>query len=145
MDKSKGVCIGKGARKKNGQTKKAILKWNAVIDAGLIEALVEGRRLGLKENYIWDDKIWTMVQKVAQEKAFIQVERYHIDNIYRSLRKEYIAFNLVKSKGEFGWDLSKKTVTASNEAWKILLEDLKNFEEFSRFRYEEPKWSFELL
>ncbi|KAF6141201.1 hypothetical protein GIB67_018291 [Kingdonia uniflora] len=133
---SKGVCIGKGARKKNRRTKKAILKWNAAMDAGLIEVLVERRRLGLKENNIWDDKVWTMVQKAVQEKTFIQVERSHIDNRYRSLRKEYIAIDLVKSKSGFGWDSSKKTVTASDE---------KNFDEFSRFRYEGPKWSFESL
>ncbi|KAF6142612.1 hypothetical protein GIB67_015098 [Kingdonia uniflora] len=65
------------ARKKNGGTKKEILKWNAAMDAGLIEALIEGHRLGLKENNIWDDK--------------------------------------------------------------------KNFDEFSRFHYEGPKWSFESL
>ncbi|KAF6151111.1 hypothetical protein GIB67_002363 [Kingdonia uniflora] len=94
------------------------------MDAGLIEALVEGSRLGLKENNIWDDKVWTMVQKAVQEKAFIQVERSHIDNRYRSLRKKYIAFDLVKSKSGFGWDPSKKTVTTSDEAWKIFLEDL---------------------
>ncbi|KAF6150488.1 hypothetical protein GIB67_030289 [Kingdonia uniflora] len=137
---SKGVSIGKGTQKKNGGSKKEILKWNAAMDVGLIEALVEGRRLGLKENNIWDDKVWTMVQNVVQEKAFIQVERSHIDNIYRSLRKEYIAFDLVKSKSGFGWDQSKKTVTTSDEAWKILLED-----PCSRFRYEGPKWSFESL
>ncbi|KAF6154247.1 hypothetical protein GIB67_036465 [Kingdonia uniflora] len=129
-DMSKEVCTSKGAHKKNGVSKKAILKWNATIDASLIKALVEGGRLGLKENNIWDDMVWTIVQKDVQEKVFIQVERSHIDKRYRSLRKEYIAFDLVKSKSGFGWDPSKKT---------------KNFEEFSRFRYEGPKWSFESL
>ncbi|KAF6135000.1 hypothetical protein GIB67_014049 [Kingdonia uniflora] len=133
IDMSKEVCRGKGAQKKNRGTKKAILKWNAAMDTGLIEALVEGRRLGLKENNIWEDKVWTMVQKVVQEKAFIQVERSHIDNRYRSLRKEYIAFDLVKLNNEIGWDPSKKTVTTSDKAWKILLEDPKNFDEFNRF------------
>ncbi|KAF6168418.1 hypothetical protein GIB67_004970 [Kingdonia uniflora] len=64
------------------------------MDTDLVEALVEGYRFGFKENNIWDDKIWTMVQKVVQEKAFIQVERSHIDNRYLSLRKRYIVFDV---------------------------------------------------
>ncbi|KAF6149378.1 hypothetical protein GIB67_016916 [Kingdonia uniflora] len=49
--------MGNGARKKNVGAKKVIWKWNAAMDAGLIEVLVEGRRLGLKENNIWDEKV----------------------------------------------------------------------------------------
>ncbi|KAF6159533.1 hypothetical protein GIB67_032304 [Kingdonia uniflora] len=60
------------------------------------------------------------------------------DASFMYMSKEYVPSG-------FGWDPSKKAVTAADKAWKILLEDLKNFDKLSLFLYEGPKWCFESL
>ncbi|KAF8414081.1 hypothetical protein HHK36_002080 [Tetracentron sinense] len=107
----------KTAQSKNSKDKCKNANWNSPMEMVCIETLTNEYNKGNKRDNGWKPQAYQTVVNAIYEKLGISLNKEQVRSRIKRWKKEYLAISTLLDQSGFGWDDTKKMVTADDSVW----------------------------
>lgn len=93
--------------------------WTPAYEETFFRSLCESVNLGLKDNHSFKQEAWDRAKKALQDRHGAYANKGHLINKSDNARKKFRLWRGLREDPAFQYNPITKTVTGSDEAWKL--------------------------